>query len=110
MTKRFQSTRVQIAPCGPLARDGLIQIVAQAGLTLAGVGDKPDVIFGNDVHFAPSSPGIPIQVGVQSDRVVIAVGACPDASTWLAVHALLGCLLDPLASPGPTPAHHDCTG
>src|ERR1035441_762762 len=39
MTKRFHSTRVQIAPCGPLARDGLIQIVAQAGLTLAGVGD-----------------------------------------------------------------------
>jgi len=50
-------------------------------------------------------------VGVQSDRVVIAVGACPDASTWLAVHDLLGCLLDPLASPpGPTPAHHDYTG
>src|SRR5580704_10330795 len=73
MAKRSQSTRVQIAPSGPLARAGLIQVVAQAGLTLAGAGDKPDVIFGNDVHFAPSSPGTPIQVGVQSDRVVIVV-------------------------------------
>jgi len=103
MTKRFHPARVQIAPCGPLARDGLIQVVAQAGLTLAGAGDKPDVIFGNDVHFAPSCPGTPIQVGVQSDRVVIAVGACPDAPTWLAVHDLLSCLLDPLASPRAQP-------
>ena len=103
MAKRFHSTRVQIAPCGPLARAGLIQVVAQAGLTLAGVGDKPDVIFGNDVHFAPSSPGTPIQVGVQSDRVVIVVTTPPDVSTWLAVHHLLGCLLDSLASPEAQP-------
>jgi hypothetical protein len=94
---------VQIAPCGPLARAGLIQVVAQAGLTLAGVGDKPDVIFRNDVHFAPSSPGTPIQVGVQSDRVVIVVATPPGVSTWLAVHDLLGCLLDSLASPEARP-------
>ena len=111
MAKRFHSTRVQIAPCGPLARAGLIRVVAQAGLTLAGVGDKPDVIFGNDVHFAPSSPGTPIQVGVQSDRVVIVVATPPEVSTWLAVHDLLGCLLDSLASPRPNPgAHRHCTG
>lgn len=103
MTKRFHSARVQIAPCGPLARAGLIQVVAKAGLTLAGVGDKPDIIFGNDVHFAPSSPGTPIQVGVQSDRVVIVVATPPEVPTWLAVHDLLGWLLDSLASPEAPP-------
>jgi hypothetical protein len=77
--------------------------VAQAGLTLAGVGDKLDVIVRNDVHFAPSSPGTPIQVGVQSDRVVIVVATPPEVPTWLAVNRLLGCLLDSLASPEAQP-------
>jgi len=103
MAKRFHPARVQIAPCGPLARAGLIRVVAQAGLTLAGVGGKPDIIFGNVFIVAPSSRGTPIQVGVQSDRVVIVVATPPEVSTWLAVHDLLGCLLDSLASPEAPP-------
>jgi hypothetical protein len=103
MAKRFHSTSVQIAPCSPLAHAGFTRVVTRAGLTLAAVGDKPDVIVRNDVHFAPSSPGTPIQVGVQSDRVVIVVATPPEVSTWLAVHDLLGCLLESLASPGPNP-------